>query len=449
MLFLEIVLIYPRKGRDASMTSREFISREGSRLMLGGKPFRFGGPNIYWLGLDENVGGVDWPTEFRVLDALDAAVQMGAAVVRSHTLAASQGCPKALSPKRGEYNEEAFRRVDFAIAEAGRRELRLLVPFVCNWAYYHGGRETFASWRGLDDPGLFYTDRAVIEDFKSYISVVLNRVNSLTETAYKDDPTIMAWELGNELNGAPAEWVREIACHIKSEDGRHLISHGKQFELDRDKLGIEELDILDVHYYPADAVKLAADAADTAAAGKVYIAGEFGWPEGDLEGFVSHAEEDERVAGTLFWSLFGHGDGGGYVPHYDGFSLHYPGTGVNEEIGRRVLRLREHAFRMSGRVVPEFPLPEAPVITAAKEKIMFRGVAGAAMYTLERSSRGADGPWQTVFDAREADYDMPWRDPLRAHSAKAWYRVKAHAPDGRAGAYSPVYESEVFTPESG
>ena len=36
-------------------------------------PFRFAGTNLYWLGLDENVGGVDYPTYFRIRDALDTA----------------------------------------------------------------------------------------------------------------------------------------------------------------------------------------------------------------------------------------------------------------------------------------------------------------------------------------------------------------------------------------
>lgn len=51
----------------------EFVTRDASRLQLGGETFRASGANIYWLGLDENVGGIDYPTYFRIKDALDTA----------------------------------------------------------------------------------------------------------------------------------------------------------------------------------------------------------------------------------------------------------------------------------------------------------------------------------------------------------------------------------------
>ncbi|MGN7453955.1 glycoside hydrolase 5 family protein [Paenibacillus pasadenensis] len=430
------------------MRSNGFVARTGSRLELNGEPFRFAGPNVYWLGLDENVEGVAWPTEFRVRDALDTALEMGATVVRSHTLGASQGHPLSIMPEPDRFNEEALRRVDFAVREAAARGLRLIVPFVCNWSYYHGGRSTFAGWRGLEDPRAFYSDPEIKEVFKRYIAMLLTRVNALTGVAYRDDPTILAWELGNELNDAPAEWVKEMAAYIKSLDGNHLVAHGKQFELDRDKLGIEELDILDVHYYPANAEALARDAAETAAAGKVYICGEFGWTEDGLEAFLERAEADGSVSGTLFWSLFPHADDAGYVPHYDGFSLHYPGTGVSGDYERRCLELRSHAFRMSGREVSSCLVPDAPTVSSAAERVVFRGVVGAARYTVEKSTRGAAGPWTAVFDARPADHDMPWQDPTRAHGTRTWYRVQAIAPDGAAGPWSEPFESEPFTPVS-
>ncbi|CAM4461398.1 mannan endo-1,4-beta-mannosidase [Paenibacillus endophyticus] len=426
------------------MTQQPFIKREGSRLMEGAKPFRFGGPNIYWLGLDENVGGIDWPTPFRVIDALDTAKEMGATVVRSHTMAASQGCPKALSPKLGEYNEEAFRRVDFAIKEAGRRGLRLIIPFVCNWSYYHGGRSTFTGWRGLEDPNAFYTDEEVVRDFKAYIYTIVNRVNSYTGIAYKDDPMILAWELGNELNDAPAAWVEEICTFLKQIAPRHLTAHGKQFQLDADKIAIPSLDILDVHYYPANAEELLRDARAVQAAGKVYIAGEYGWPDCDLQAFLTAAEIEEAVSGTCFWSLFGHHDEGGYVQHYDGFAVHYPGCGINEELQQRIQQLREHAFRMSGRSLPETSLPDAPVITAAAAAVKIRGTVGAAYYTIEKSTEGEGGPWRIVYDKQPVQHAGTWIDPTRIHTKEAYYRVKAHSLSGEAGVYSSVYKSNPF-----
>jgi mannan endo-1,4-beta-mannosidase len=65
------------------------VTRNGSQLLLNGNPFRFSGgswtindlisqlgANIYWLGLDENVNGIHYPSHFRILDALETAQGM-------------------------------------------------------------------------------------------------------------------------------------------------------------------------------------------------------------------------------------------------------------------------------------------------------------------------------------------------------------------------------------
>ena len=68
----------------------------------------------------------------------------------------------------------------------------------------------------------FFTDTTVINSFKAHISFVLNHVNRYTGIAYKDDPTILAWETGNEVTVSPTAWdstyngwTEDIAQHIK------------------------------------------------------------------------------------------------------------------------------------------------------------------------------------------------------------------------------------------
>ncbi|OME30066.1 glycoside hydrolase family 2 TIM barrel-domain containing protein [Paenibacillus sp. FSL E2-0274] len=427
------------------MGEQGFVRRKGSRLFVGEEPYRFAGPNIYWLGLDENVGGIDWPTPFRVINALDTAVMMGANALRSHTLGVSVGHLKSLMPRLKELNEEAFVKVDFALNEIAKRGLRVIIPFVCNWRYYHGGKSTFTGWRGLEDENDFYTDAEVIADFKWYIEQVLNRTNTISGVKYKEDPSIMAWELGNELNHAPAAWVEDICNYIKGIDQNHLVSYGKQFEVDADKLYIAQLDIMDVHYYPADAKELSADVKVVSEADKVYIAGEYGWSYGELYDFVKEAERNEDVSGTCFWSLFSHDDHGGYVQHYDGFSVHYPGNGLNQDHLNRIQALRGHAYRIRGEAIPEEKITDAPLLLSAAEgRISFRGVAGGAFYTLEKSIVCPEGPWTTLIERRPSYYDGGWKDPLRVKTLKAYYRMKAISTNGGEGPYSDPVESEAF-----
>lgn len=425
----------------------DYVTRSGSRLMLAGQPFRFSGPNIYWLGLDENVDGVQYPSEFRVRNVLDTAAEMGATAVRAHTLAASHGGEKALMSAPGQYNEEALRRIDHTVAYARSKGLRLMIPFVDNWSYYHGGRATFAGWLELADADAFYSHPGAIAEFKAYIAMFLLRINTVTGIPYREEPAILAWELGNELNHAPAKWVQDMACFIKSIDGNHLIAHGKQFGLDADKLSIPELDILDVHYYPGDIEGMVRDAHRTAACGKAYIAGEYDWQSLDMADFARTVEAEPSIAGTFFWSLFGHHDEGGYVEHYDGFSLHYPGLDRSAELAGRIQRLRSHAYAVSGRKTPPALVPEAPLIRSAGPELVFRGAAGAAFYTLERSVTGPTGPWAVVYDKRPADHSRSWTDPGRDLGKAAWYRVKAHSVTGEAGAYSPVFQAAAHSRE--
>lgn len=45
-----------------------FVTREGKRLKLDNADFKAVGPNVYWLGLDENINNaISYPTPGRVL----------------------------------------------------------------------------------------------------------------------------------------------------------------------------------------------------------------------------------------------------------------------------------------------------------------------------------------------------------------------------------------------
>jgi len=433
-----------RGGVPLHSSGSGFVTRSGSTLLLNGREFRFSGANIYWLGLQEGPD-VSYPSHFRVDDALATAELMGATVVRSHTLGISVGCKVCVEPVLGSFNQVALQHIDYAILSARNHGIKLIIPLIDNWRYYHGGKHTFTDWRGLSDENQFYSNPQVISDFKQYVSIILNHVNSYTGIAYKNDPTILAWETGNELS-APFNWVQMVANYIKSIDSHHLVMDGNYEQANESSnflrdLGIGALDLYTGHYYPPSISSFERQFQQSVRAGKVFIVGEYDWNTNDgdaLSGFLL-AVEHSRAAGDMYWSLFPHDDTYGFVQHAEHFTLHYPGDTL--DMRSRVHLLRVHAYVMQGLPVPTKAPPEKPSITfVTGNAIAWRGAAGADTYTVERSTTGAGGPWTIICDRCATDNDTPWIDASKPFSS-VWYRVKGNTVYGVAGPYSNVYRS--------
>ena len=108
-----------------------FVTRVGKTLPLAGKPFRFGGANIEWLGLagygPADPAGPHYPSHFEIDDALATAKEMGARVVRSQTMGDSVGCDLCLEPELGTSTRPRSSAIDYALrarATAGSRSSR-------------------------------------------------------------------------------------------------------------------------------------------------------------------------------------------------------------------------------------------------------------------------------------------------------------------------------------
>lgn len=421
---------------DLTSKNTEFVERDGARLILDGQAFRASGTNIYWLGLDENVGGVDYPTYFRIKDALDTASRMGINVVRSHMMTSTgqnDANPLAIMPRLGEYNEDAFRTIDFAVAYAGSLGIRLILPLTDEWAYYHGGHRDFTTPLGLESAD-FYTSPDAIAAYQEYVDVILSRTNPLTGVRYVDDPTVLAWELGNELEGMTLEWINAQVDFIAERAPQQLIAAGRRFDIDPDTLAAPNLDIVDVHYYPPTAERVSADAAAVTDAGKVYIGGEYASTAATTE-LLDAAAADPNVSGMFFWSLFGNNDRGGLVPHDDGFTLHYPGE--TDRMRESVQAIADYSRDL------ELPLAtgpvDAPLIVSIEQnnainRVAWRGSAGAQDYRVQRSIGG--GGWSDLTADPVGAQDSPLTD--LESPAGAAYRVVARAGDGSATASDTV-----------
>src|SRR5262249_1158800 len=198
---------------------RSFVQRDGAELRVDGAQFRAAGGTIYYLqqlfayAEQGNSGAGAVATE-----TLDAAVCMGMDVVR--TWAFNDTTDSAgIRPAPGMYNEPGLRGLDRAIAEAKSRGIRVILTLTNNWPDY-GGLDAFAGWAGKQHDD-FFVDAQMKAYWKDYATMLANRVNTVTGVAYRDEPAIFAWELGNELRCPSCRGTR-LLVDTEQELAQHL-----------------------------------------------------------------------------------------------------------------------------------------------------------------------------------------------------------------------------------
>lgn len=98
--------------------------------------------------------------------------------------------------------------------------------------------------------------------FKVYIHTLLTHLNPYTNLTYADDPTIFAYESGNELAGpvwgdmdVPAGWLGEIASYVKSLAPGKLFLDGTS-GVNQSHLGVAGVDLFSDHFYPTNITRL-------------------------------------------------------------------------------------------------------------------------------------------------------------------------------------------------
>ncbi|KAI3978665.1 hypothetical protein MKX01_015840 [Papaver californicum] len=258
----------------ATPTLSGFVTTKNTQFLLNGAPFLFNGFNSYWMmHIAAN------PDERnKVSEVFHDASAAGLTVCR--TWAFTDGGDLALQISPGVYDERVFQALDFVISEAQRHGVRLILSLVNNYNDY-GGRAQYAEWgksagveiKNDDD---FYTDATLRQYYKNHVMRILSRVNTITKIAYKDDPTIMAWELINEPRCESDDtgkiiqaWVQEMATYVKSIDSKHLLEIGMEgfygdsipekkqinpgYQVGTDFIAnnlVREIDFATIHAYP-------------------------------------------------------------------------------------------------------------------------------------------------------------------------------------------------------
>lgn len=360
----------------------EFVTREGTRLAIQGRSFYFSGANQYYIF---------YKSKAMIDEVLEDAARMGLTVLRTWAFSDGQTHDgHSLQPRPREYDESGFENLDYAIYRARQLGIRLIFTLVNNWDAF-GGMNAYVNWsptaQSHDD---FYSDPETRAIFRDYIRYVLNRKNSYTQVAYKDEPAILLWELANEPRierGRASElyaWIDEMAGLIKSIDSRHLVSTGSEGDYSTDFVmthASPHIDLASFHLYPEDwgmpdeavnhYIRRQAEMAKEELQKPVYC-GEFGErSKGTRDSTYARwykAFRTHSIDGALFWLLSGRQDDGSLYPDYDGFTVYYPESSSTLAVIESFTRSAEERSKRLLDLT-------APLLSALKPREPLKGVA--------------------------------------------------------------------------
>lgn len=220
--------LLPQAVAATTEMNGSFVETDGHQFQLDGQPFTMVGSNNFWMSY------LYWDKSL-VDSVMQTATELGFNTLR--TWGFGSGSQYLYQPAPGEYNEEAFKRMDYIIKRASDYGLKLIVALTNYWADF-GGMPQFVDWSDTaterDD---FYTDDACKGMYRNYVRDFLTRTNTYTGREYRDEPAIAIWELANEARCPSApdgdgstlhSWMDEMAGHVKSIDPNHLVSTGSE-----------------------------------------------------------------------------------------------------------------------------------------------------------------------------------------------------------------------------
>ena len=205
----------------ASAATSSFVTRSGTSLTLDGQPFRFTGLNIY----NANSNGLCWyPMDGTILDHSLVDIGPGKTVFRAWFF-------QQLATSSGARDWTAF---DRTIATARAHGIRIIATLIDQWGNCGstnpvGGYKNDAWYTS----GYTQIDPVGTVSYRDWTAEVAAR--------YRDDPTILAWQLVNEAEVKPSvdsatcsanaagilkSFAIDVSARIKATDANHLISLG-------------------------------------------------------------------------------------------------------------------------------------------------------------------------------------------------------------------------------
>jgi mannan endo-1,4-beta-mannosidase len=244
----------PDLADDRRSPGERFVTVRGTELRLAGRSYHFVGAN-YWQAMNLASPGPGGDRQ-RLLRELDDMKAHG--ITNLRIMAASEGpdtaplrIVPALLEAPGVYNADLLDGLDFALQALADRDMKAVMTMGNMW-HWSGGFGQYLVWAGVASsipyppphPGgdwddyqrftaQFYGNTRAVSCYLDHVATIVTRVNRYTSGSYRDDPTIMAWELANEpraLSNVDSylAWVATSAQLIKSLDHNHLVTIGSE-----------------------------------------------------------------------------------------------------------------------------------------------------------------------------------------------------------------------------
>ncbi len=238
-----------KASQDTQASSADaFVRASGTEFAVDGHAFYFAGANSYDLFTYGDGSSTqttqDIETKYMDKSKIDSTMsqmaQDGVTVLR--TWGFSNESWHGFETSKGVYSEAQFMLFDYIMDSARRNGIKVIITLENYWEAY-GGIDKKLQWQGLSSGNhtaraQYFSNANCRNQYKAYAEHFINRVNHYTGVAYKDDPTIFAWDLMNEPRYQDAAvnenktgitlrgWVDEMASYIKSLDRNHMVCVG-------------------------------------------------------------------------------------------------------------------------------------------------------------------------------------------------------------------------------
>lgn len=233
-----------------------FIKVQGSHFTYNDKPYYYVGTNMWYASYLGSIGSTG--NRHRLIRELDLLYGLGLDNLRilagSETSQKIRGVKPAIIITPGVVDDSLLQGLDFVLAEMAKRKMKAVLYFTNYWEW-SGGMSQYVAWadsvRSLDPEAdgwgnfmnfsaKFYGNERANALYRLYVTSIVTRKNSCNGRKYREDPTIMAWELANEPRPGTEspegfanlpyyyKWIDETAAFIKSLDTTHLVSTGNE-----------------------------------------------------------------------------------------------------------------------------------------------------------------------------------------------------------------------------